>query len=68
MTYMKFTILVDSFLAIITLYLVCLIMINALESRKQLFFYRNNAFSLYDLYGHALEQEPLTYSRKLNMH
>ena len=22
-------------------------------------FYRNNAFSLYDLYGHALAQEPL---------
>ena len=51
---MKVTILVDPSLVIIIKYLVCLI--YAWEYRRR--FLRNNAFSLYDLYGHALYQNP----------
>ena len=52
---MKFTILVDPSLVIITTYLVCLI--YAVSSNED--FYRNNAFSLHDLYDHTPAQEPL---------
>ena len=55
-TYTKFSILVDPSLAIINVYLVCLI--NAWDSEEKDFFFKN-AFSKYDLYGHTLAQEPL---------
>ena len=50
---MKFIIWVDPSLVIITIYLVCLI--HAWEYRR---FLRNNAFSLYDLYGHTIAKNP----------
>ena len=57
---MKFTILEDPSLVIITIYLVCLI--NALESReKELLKSNAYAFSLNDLYGHILAEEPLPH-------
>ena len=52
---MTFTIVVDRPLVIIIIYLVCLI--SSWEKEDE--FYRNNAFPLYNLYGHALAQEPL---------
>ena len=52
---MIFIILLDMSLVIITLYLVCLI--YAWELRRR--FFKKYAFLLYDLYGHALTQEPL---------
>ena len=42
----------DPSFVIIIIYLVCLV--NVWERRE-----KDNAFSLYNLYGHALEQEPL---------
>ena len=54
---MKFTISVDPSLVIITLYLVCLMEL-CLEVEKKIF-KRNNAVSLYNLYGHAPAYEPL---------
>ena len=51
---MKLPILVDRSLVIITIYLVYLI--YAWEQRRR--FFKNNAFLLYELHGHALAQEP----------
>ena len=51
----KFTIFVDPWSVIITIYLVCLIHAWG----KKMIFYRKNAFQLYDLSGHALAQKPL---------
>ena len=65
---MKFIILVDSSLIIITVHLVFLN--HAQEQRRG--FLRNNAFFLYDLYEHALAQELLRGSwnlqSKLSLH
>ena len=52
---MKLTISVNSSFVIITVYLVCLI--YAKDQKGD--FYRNNAFSSYNLYGYTLAQEPL---------
>ena len=56
MTYKKFTILAQPFLVIITIYKFVWTMSGRVEKK---IIYRNNAFSLYDLYGHTLAQEPL---------
>ena len=53
---MKYTILVHPSLGIITIYLVCLF--YAWEYREE-YFLRNDTVSLYELYDHALAQEPL---------
>ena len=53
---LKFAILVDPSLVITIIYLVCLIYSVGVEKK---ILKKNNAFSLYDLYGHALAQEPL---------
>ena len=50
---MKFTILVDPCLAIITFYFVL-----SMPKSRENFFKRYNAFPLYDLYGHTLAQNP----------
>ena len=56
--FMKFTILVDPSLVIITTYLVCMIFMYLGVEKK--IFKRNNAFSLFDLCDHALAQKPLS--------
>ena len=56
MTCMKFTILVDPSLVIINIYFFWLI--NAWE-RIEKGFERNNAISLYDLYGHPSTRIPV---------
>ena len=54
---MKFTILVDPFLVIITTYLVYLIYDLCLGREKKIF---KEIMQLhYDIYGHTLAQEPL---------
>ena len=56
---MKFTILVDHYLVIMTIYYVCLIFAWG-DGRRFL----NNAFLLNDLYGHAPAQEPCNGGHK----